>query len=88
VSDKLVERLRDVNRGWAPDLALEAAFRIEALERALRDAQAALRFISTVQATVNGSMTNPEPWMRDEARDAIQKITAVLLTPSAAPERQ
>jgi hypothetical protein len=37
VSDKLVERLRDVNCGWAPDLALEAAFRIERLEQALRN---------------------------------------------------
>lgn len=33
----LVKRLRDINGGWAPDLALETADRIEHLEQELAD---------------------------------------------------
>jgi hypothetical protein len=77
LSDKLVRELRDVNQGWAPDLALAAANRIEALERAL-----------SVLLEHRSHCFIPEDAREFPHLHGWTESARALLTPSAAPERQ
>jgi hypothetical protein len=88
----LVRQLLDVNQGWAPDLAIAAACRIDALEAALREAHEALTYAASGWALAydcaqNGRMDEAllhTGHHEAKARAALAKLTVVLEPKPAA----